>query len=283
MAVIDTFLKLMVEKRAERLVLVSDKVPFLLKAGETIELSMPALRAEMLQRISQELAGPSGAPTGCRGEGVFETADGTGFGYVIQPGDPGFRIEVNVLGAVPRGEDVREDDPLALAVAAFAKPVMVETPAAASAMPEADLRPTLDLALSLNATDIFLSSGKPPRVRRNGAIVPLDANSPTAGQILGLLPDEASKEELARTERDVRAEQSSGASLASTGEWDGIKRAVLKGEGEGALKLQEVRHRSGQVKRLSLDSAAESKHLTEVCEPRFSERSLASLKDRDNL
>lgn len=199
MAVIDTFLKLMVEKRAERLVLVSDKVPYLLKAGETIELSMPALRTEMLRRISHELAGPAGGTTAGRQEGVFEAGDGTGFGYMIRPDEAEFRIEVNVLGAVPRGEEVREDDPLALAVAAFAKP---QGPAAVSLVTEpaeSDLRPTLDLALSLNASDIFLSSGKPPRARRNGSIVPLDADTPTTGQILGLLPDEASKEELERT------------------------------------------------------------------------------------
>jgi twitching motility protein PilT len=171
----------------------------LLKAGETIELSMPALRTEMLRRISQELAGPGDAVGTGWQEGMFEAADGTGFGYKIRPDEAEFRIEVNVLGAVPRGEEVRDDDPLALAVAAFAKP---QGPAAVSLVtepPESDLRPTLDLALSLNASDIFLSSGKPPRARRNGSIVPLDADSPSAGQILGLLPDEASKEELART------------------------------------------------------------------------------------
>lgn len=122
MAVIDTFLKLMVEKRAERLVLLSDKVPFLLKAGETIELSMPALRTEMLQRISHELTGAGGGAPAGRTEGLFEAADGTGFGYMIRPGEAEFRIEVNVLGAAPRGEDAVEDDPVALAVAAFAKP-----------------------------------------------------------------------------------------------------------------------------------------------------------------
>lgn len=199
MAVIDTFLKLMVEKRAERLVLLSDKVPFLLKAGETIELSMPALRTEMLQRISQELAGAGGAAPAGRSEGIFKAADGTGFGYTVRSGEAEFRIEVNVLGAAPRSEEAGEDDPLALAVAAFAKPAVTGPPAAVGAKPDADLRPTLDLALSLDATDIFLSSGKPPRVRRNGAIVPLDADHPTAGQILGLLPDEASKKELERT------------------------------------------------------------------------------------
>jgi len=199
MAVIDTFLKLMVEKRAERLVLVSDKVPFLLKAGEMIGLSMPALRTEMLRRISQELAGPGGGAPAGWAEGIFEAADGTSFGYMIRPGEAEFRVEVNALGAAPRGEDAREDDPLALAVAAFAKPAVAVPSVESVARPETELRATLDLALSLDATDIFLSSGKPPRVRRNGAIVPLDADHPTAGQILGLLPDEASKEELERT------------------------------------------------------------------------------------
>ena len=196
MAVIDTFLKLMVEKRAERLVLGSDKVPFLLKAGETIGLSMPALREDMLRRIARELAGQEPDGTG-RQEGNFEAADGTGFGYRIDPGGPEFRIEVHVRGAAPTVAEAVEDDPLAQAVASFAKPAAapVETPGRA----DPELRATLDLALSLDATDVFLSSGKPPRVRRNGAIVPLDADSPTPGQILGLLPDEASREELGRT------------------------------------------------------------------------------------
>jgi twitching motility protein PilT len=197
MAVIDTFLKLMVEKRAERLVLLSDKVPFLLKAGETIELSMPALREEMLRRISEELAGPADPSSGGRREGSVEGGDGTGFGYLIQPGEGEFRIDIHVHGALPRAEESGADDPLAQAVAAFAKPQVAA--AVVTSPAESDLRPTLDLALSLNASDIFLSSGKPPRARRNGAIVPLDVDSPTEEQILALLPDEGSREELERT------------------------------------------------------------------------------------
>ena len=73
MAVIDTFLKLMLEKRAERLVLVSDAVPYLLKGGETIGLSMPALREDMLGRIAREITGDE---LSGRREGTFRAADG---------------------------------------------------------------------------------------------------------------------------------------------------------------------------------------------------------------
>ena len=113
MAIIDTFLKLMVERRAERLVLVSDRAPFLLMEGETVELSMPALREDMLRRISSEMGGD-----GQRHEGNFRAANGVEFGYHVKPGGPEWRIEVHTLGAVPR-EDPAAEDPLTRAVADF--------------------------------------------------------------------------------------------------------------------------------------------------------------------
>lgn len=198
MAILDTFLKLMVERRAERLVLVSDRVPFLLKQGETIELSMPPLREEMLRRISGEMNGEEERP-----EGNFRAADGVEFGYRVQSGGPEFRIEIHTLGAAPRGEPI-EDDPLTRAVAGFTQPVAapVKMEAARDEPPpgraDPDLLALLDQALLQNASDLFLSSGKPSRIRRNGAITPLDAEPPSRAQILGMLPDEASRGELER-------------------------------------------------------------------------------------
>ena len=116
MAVIDTFLKLMLEKRAERLVLVSDAVPYLLKGGETIELSMPALREDMLGRIAREITGEE---LSGRREGTFRAADGAAFGYAVLPSAGELRIEVHAAGAMPPA--VEEDDPLTKAVADFAK------------------------------------------------------------------------------------------------------------------------------------------------------------------
>lgn len=210
MAVIDTFLKLMLEKRAERLVLVSDAVPYLLKGGETIELSMPAFRMDMLGRIAREITGEESS-TGRR-EGSFRSGDGTSFGYAILPGAGELRIEIHAAGAVPPA--VAEDDPLTKAVAAFAKApeaVSPEIPPPARSGP--GLMALIDHAVALDASDIFLSSGKTPRVRRNGVISRLDAEPPDAGRILELIPnDEARREfeESGSADFAVRWELSNG-------------------------------------------------------------------------
>ncbi|MCW1886921.1 PilT/PilU family type 4a pilus ATPase [Luteolibacter flavescens] len=190
MAVIDTFLKLMLEKRAERLVLVSDAVPILLRGGETIELSMPALRADMLARIAGEMAGED--VTG-RKEGRFSAADGASFGYAILPSAGEFRIEVHA-GAVP--PPVEEDDPLAKAVAEFARPADAPTPATPAPVVRSgpDLLAVIDQAASLDASDLFLSSGKQPRVRRNGQLAFLDAAAPDAAKMIELIPDETARQ-----------------------------------------------------------------------------------------
>jgi twitching motility protein PilT len=205
MAVIDTFLKLMLEKRAERLVLVSDQVPFLLHSGETIELSMPALGTATVQRISQEIArsSSSAANADVRHEGTFRAADGADFGYLVIPQGAECRIEIHPLSHPPAEDSSPADDPLAAALAEFVHPraevphTTVGQPAAPLLpRPDADLLAIVDHAISLQATDIFLSSGKPPRIRRNGGIATLDAASPSAAQILQLLPGEAARHEL---------------------------------------------------------------------------------------
>lgn len=203
MAVIDTFLKLMVEKRAERLVLVSDQVPFLLKEGETIELSMPALRADMLRRISREMEGADvPEETGdLRREGIMQALDGAGFGYVVEPGDPEFRIEIHILASPPVAEEAVLEDPLTRAVVAFSSQPAAGDPPAAPTLERRhpELSRIIDQAVALEASDIFLSSGKSPRVRRNGIVRPLDADAPSEEQILGLLPGEVAARELERS------------------------------------------------------------------------------------
>lgn len=196
MAVIDTFLKLMLEKRAERLVLVSDAVPYLLKGGETIELSMPALREDMLGRIAREITGEE---ISGRREGTFRAADGAAFGYAVLPSSEELRIEVHAAGAMPAA--VEEDDPLAKAVADFAKshePVIPKSPPP-SVRSGPDLLALIDQAAALDASDLFLSAGKRPRVRRNGVLSFLDADPPDAAKILELIPDEESRHEFEKT------------------------------------------------------------------------------------
>lgn len=207
MAVIDTFLKLMLEKRAERLVLVPDAVPFLLKSGETIELSMPALREDILKRMWSEIAGE-----GLSREGSFHGADGAEFGYHIQPSGSGCRIEVHTLDVPPQPEE----DPLAQELLRHTRPAppamqVAATPAPATTAP--DLLSVIDQAVAAEASDIFLSSGKQPRARQKGLITRLDAPAPLAEQILQLLPDEAARrefEESGSTDFAIRWELSEG-------------------------------------------------------------------------
>ena len=247
MAIIDTFLKLMVERRAERLVLVSDRAPFLLMNGETIELSMPALREDMLRRISSEMIGEEE-----RYVGKFRGANSMEFGYRVQPGEPDWRIEIHTLGAVP-GEDATAEDPLTRAVAGFMK-----TPSKPTAMdahegepsparPDPELVALLDQALLQNASDLFLSSGKPPRIRRNGLISALDAGAPSRQQILGLVPDDDARREL---------EQSGSVDFAVRWEMpDGPRRIrinVFRHLDGVAAALRPIRRRAPQLSELSL-------------------------------
>jgi twitching motility protein PilT len=209
MPLIDTFLKLMLEKRAERLVIAADQIPFLLRSGETIELSMPALPLGTVRRITLEIA--PDAPDGTSAEshhGSFRAADGAEFGYLIQP-LPTCRIEIHTLSHPPAAE-TPTDDLLAAAIASFSKPGSTPPPSAAPppffpahppqpSRPDPDLLAIVDHAISLHASDIFLSSEKPPRVRKQGAIAGIDAHPPTSSQILDLLPDEAARSEFQRT------------------------------------------------------------------------------------
>ena len=196
MAVIDTFLKLMVERGSEKLVLFSDRPPFLLARGEHIDLSMPGLGGEMLRRIAKEITGEKE-----ENEGSFCSTDGVEFGYQIQADGLECRIEIHPLGSVSQQVSV-DEDPLARAVADFtqssAPPGITHACGDESSFVRQDpeLVSLLDQALLQKASDLFLSSGKPPRIRRDGLICSIDAGAPGRGQILGLLPDDDARREL---------------------------------------------------------------------------------------
>lgn len=219
MAVIETFLGLMEDKRAERLTLASAVVPFLLRGDEKIELSMPALRDEMLRRIWREIAGSEPPDDGgeARQEGTFHAADGGEFGYHLHSVGQLCQIEIHALGAARPAEDAVGADLLSGAMAALTTPQEV-TPAVSLPPPPPsrsapDLLATIDQAVSGDVSDIFLSSGKTPRVRKNGAIVSLDASTPDAAQILQLIPDDASRREFEKSgsvDFSVRWELSGG-------------------------------------------------------------------------
>ncbi|RYD23712.1 MAG: PilT/PilU family type 4a pilus ATPase [Verrucomicrobiaceae bacterium] len=144
-------------------------------------------------------------------------------------------------------------DPLAQAVAGFVKtPSAPAAPDSLSAVPspsrpDPDLTSILDQALQQNATDLFLSSGRPPRIRRNGLITALDAPSPDRQQILALLPDEVARTTL---------EQSGSADFAVRWELPEGPRRVRVNlfrhlDGVSAA-LRPIRRRAPQLTELSL-------------------------------
>jgi len=199
MAIIDTFLRVMVEKRAERLLLAADSVPVLLKGEETIDLSMPALRAETLRQIVREI-GAGEAPDGPR-EGRCHAAGGAEFGYHVSGGPTALRLEFHA-GRLPSPAGSADDsDPLAEAVAAFTGARQDEPEAAAPPGPAAAPDPAgiFGQAVFRGASDLFLSSGKPPGMRIQGVLRPLDGAPSADADILRLLPDDRAAEELARS------------------------------------------------------------------------------------
>ncbi len=199
MAIIDTFVKLMLDKRAERLVLVADEIPYLLREGETIELSMPPLGADTIGRIAGEIGceDASGTPR----EGLFRTGDGEEFRFSAMRHGSECRIEIHSGTAPAPAAEPTVAPTNALTSAPVAPPPgAVTLPAGAPpARPDAALLAIIDHAVSLQATDIFLSSGKTPRMRRNGAISLLEAAPPASPELLGLLPGEAARHEFERT------------------------------------------------------------------------------------
>ena len=249
MAIIDTFLKLMVERGAERLVLVSDRVPFLLMEGETIELSMPALREDMLRRISSEMIGEEE-----RYEGKFRAANSVEFGYRVHPGGPEWRVEVHTLGAVPR-EDPAADDPLTRAVAGFMKTRHRAT--AAMDGRRKPSRPQPDLIRNWWPCSTWRCCRTPrifschrasrPACAAMAASAPLDAGAPSRGQILGLVPDEAARCELERSgsvDFAVRWEMPDGPRR--------IRINVFRHLDGVAAALRPIRRRAPQLAELSL-------------------------------
>jgi twitching motility protein PilT len=125
------------------------------------------------------------------------------------------------------------------------EPAAIESSAAAR--PDPELVALLDQALLQNASDLFLSSGKPPRIRKNGLISSLNAGIPSRGQILGLVPDEAGRTEL---------ERSGSVDFAVRWELpDGPRRVrinVFRHLDGVAAALRPVRRRAPQLSELSL-------------------------------
>lgn len=196
MAVIDTFLKMVVAQRAETLVLVPEEVPSVIKENQATDLPMPAVPADLAERLCKEVAGRefSGSPS----EGTYCTADGEEFAYRISSSGSGSscRIEMHSLAESEAAEDEASlPDALAHPPTAAAPPpspplgIVAPPRAPPGGKPGSDILGALDQANQRDASDIFLSSGKPAQMRLRGTVRALTTNAITSEQIEELLPD----------------------------------------------------------------------------------------------
>jgi twitching motility protein PilT len=215
MAVIDTFLKLMVARKAERLVLMPDEVPTLFMADQAIPLSMPTVPADLMKRLALEVVGGQGAEELAGNqpiEGNYESDDREKFSYQVSPQGEACRIEmashvsreVPVANptppestAPPRATEERRPDVEGWIAGDSQGPLSGTSPPQRD--PDSAVLVFLELALEAKASDIFLSSGKSAQMRVNGAIRSLETSVITKAQILQLLPEAESKRALERS------------------------------------------------------------------------------------
>jgi twitching motility protein PilT len=230
MAIIDTFLSLMVNQNADKLVVSPDDVPTLLKADETIRLSMPVVPRDMVVRMALQIAGLASADdldaAGDR-EGTYRPAGGGEFTYRVSSKQRGYRIEMSPIMGVASAQDETPADPEApedrasaerddLVTAAIkgslegTTPEVEFPPGPPSARGQADhkrqpripdpaLLSIVAQAVQTGASDLFLSSGKTPHMRLDGAIQVLDAERTTPNQMTSLIPHERGRQELEKS------------------------------------------------------------------------------------
>jgi twitching motility protein PilT len=110
-------------------------------------------------------------------------------------------------------------------------------------------------AVDAGASDVFLSSGKAPRMRLHGTIQALDPSITTESHILGLVPAEAGHEELDRT-----GSVDFGSSWPLSGRKRRLRVNVFRHAGGLAAAIRPIRDRIPSLDELQLSSS-----LLELC------------------
>ncbi len=222
MAAIDSLLRLMVAQGAEGLIIVSDEVPVLEKAGETINLSMPAMPDALVGSFAAELLEEEAldATSDLSRDGRYAADDGAEFDYQLSRRNNQWRMQFRAV--IPAPEAGVDETVTAAVEEALKRPPPIgvssvevdpepdarseETPATAPlaasrdplltklVQPSPELLSTLVGALERRASDIFLSSSEPPHIRIGGRIEPTDGAPTSQQEILGLVRNAFSPE-----------------------------------------------------------------------------------------
>ena len=204
MAVIDTFLKLLVAQKADSLIIVPEEVPAVVKADDRSELPMPAVPTDLAKRLAQEVVGTERSGELQEGkalEGTYRSDDGEEFSYRVESNGSGCRIQLHSLATDDHAEPPQEDPAKVrpeqsrgeLTPVSPISSTKLGEPAVA---PQAEILSVLDQALEVEASDLFLSAGKPVQMRVNGAIHALNTAPISDAMILQLLPGEEARHDL---------------------------------------------------------------------------------------
>lgn len=215
MAIIDTFLRLMVHQKAAALRIVPDEAPTLVKDDVTVRLSMPAVSSEIVSSIVSEIIGPretAGPQMGTYLEGRYQTPGGDSFTYHVALKETGYAIEMRPsvekeaqphrladgahdrATAEYRALHPQQSAPPSIAVQRTTKLRCDEDTAPKTAA--SSLSSILKKALREGASDIFLSSGTAPYMRLNGEVIPLDTALTRDEQIVEMISAEKDEKAL---------------------------------------------------------------------------------------
>lgn len=177
MSAIHSLLRVMTLRDAEAILLESHKVPALRRRGKLEALALPAMDHALLAEFAAPLIGERELPVSTPVVGP----DNVRFAAKIERAGSGLRVTIQSTSTAatrPAAPEVAAPEPAAPEPAA---PAMAPPPTAAAPTATGNRHALVPLLAALvpiaharGASDLFLSTGQPPRLRIDGRLEPLD-------------------------------------------------------------------------------------------------------------
>ena len=193
MSAVQSLLRVMALRDAEAIVLEAGRVPTLRRRGQAEPLAMPALEATLLAEFAAPLLGDKRVEDG-QVSSTFVDTDGAAYACTIDRASAGLRIVARrkPAAAAPAAPPPAPAAPAATAAptawwakaaapAVAAPPTIVSAPtedrtgASALAHLAQLLTPLVAIARERRASDILVSTGKPPHLRVDGRLETLES------------------------------------------------------------------------------------------------------------
>jgi twitching motility protein PilT len=183
MAAIDSLLDIIDLQKADGIVIAAGRVPVLL-GGKSAALTMPPLDNAMMHILLEELL-TADERAALLGGGLIERPVDLGRGrrYAMTA-----RLESGRTKIVVRKGDARGGQGAAISArpAPAPRPESNQPAPSAFALPDAVIH-ALDAAVAMRASDVILSAGKSPVVKRNGRIEPVEGAPASEAELQALV------------------------------------------------------------------------------------------------